>query len=234
MKVSDNMKFSKDRSLLINILFFIISLLSIFLLPALLMIYFKSFIKDENILSIVCNIILIVYLYLMYYKDLNEEFKKYKNNFKSSFALGLKYYFVGLLAMIFSNLLISFIIKNISTNESIVRDTLYKNPIFTLISITIIAPLSEEIIFRKSLSPIIKNKWIYAFACGLLFGGAHLLAGPIHLVDLLYLIPYGSLGFVFALMDFETKSTWTSIVMHALHNGVTGIVLLLVYYSGVM
>lgn len=226
------MKFSKDRSILMNILLFILSILSIFFLPSIIALMFHNFIKDANLLSLFCNIIMIACLYLMYFKDLNSEFKKYKNNFKDFFPLSLKYYFVGLLAMIFSNLLISFIIKEVSANENIVRETLYASPLFSLISITIMAPLSEEIIFRKSLAPIIKNKWIYALICGLLFGGAHLLAGPIHLIDLLYLIPYGSLGFVFALMDYETKSTWTSIVIHSLHNGITGILLLAVYYLG--
>ena len=80
----------------------------------------------------------------------------------------------------------------------------------------------------------IKNKWIYAIVCGLLFGGAHLLAGKFKLINLLYLIPYGSLGFVFALMNRETKTTFSSITMHCIHNTATGILLLVTYSMGVL
>ena len=206
------MKYSEERSFFINALFFILCILGLFFGP----------------------VLFIVVLYLMYFKDLNREAKTYKKTFKDSFYKGLKYYFIGLMAMIFFNLILSFITKGTSANESTVRDMLFSNPVYTMISIVIIAPLSEELIFRKSIAPLVKNKWIYATLCGLLFGGAHLLAGSFVWTDLLYIFPYGSLGFVFAIMDYETKSTFTSIVMHAIHNGLTGIMLLIVYYMGAL
>lgn len=98
----------------------------------------------------------------------------------------------------------------------------------------LIAPLSEEMVFRKSLMPIFKNKWVYATICGLLFGGAHLLAGELTLINLIYLIPYGSLGFVFALMNKETNTTFSSITIHSIHNTFTGLLLLITYYMGVL
>lgn len=234
MKVSDDMKYTENRSLLINILFFIISLVSMFFGPLIFALLLKNIISNKEILELISNLLFIGVLYLMYFKDLNREAKLYFENFKDFFKTGFKYYFVGVLVMMFSNLLISFIIKDISANENLVRSMLFEMPLYTMISITIIAPLSEELIFRKSLAPIIKNKWIYAFVCGLLFGSAHLLAGELTFINLLYLLPYGSLGFVFALMNYETKTTWTSIIMHGMHNCVTGIVLLITYLSGAL
>ena len=103
-----------------------------------------------------------------------------------------------------------------------------------LINISILAPITEELIFRKSIQPLIKNKWVRAILSGILFGGAHLLTGDaIRLVDLLFLLPYGTLGFVFSLMDNDTKTTFTSIIFHGLHNAATGILLLLVSSLGV-
>lgn len=234
MKVSDNMKYSEERSFWINALFFILSIAGLFVGPLIFALMLRNFIKNLDILELVCNILFILVLYLMYFKDLNREAKTYSKNFKDSFFKGLKYYFLGLMAMIFFNLILSFIMKGVSANEDTVRNMLFSNPIYTMLSIVIIAPLSEELIFRKSLAPIIKNKWIYATICGLLFGGAHLLAGEFNWLNLLYIFPYGSLGFAFAIMDYETKSTFTSIVMHAIHNGITGIMLLIVYYMGAL
>ncbi len=234
MKVSDNMKYSEERSFWINALFFILSIVGLFIGPLIFALMLRNIIKNLDILELVCNILFILVLYLMFFKDLNREAKNYSKNFKSSFFTGLKYYFLGLMAMIFFNLILSFIMKGVSTNEDTVRNMLFSKPIYTMISIVIIAPLSEELIFRKSLAPIIKNKWIYALVCGLLFGGAHLLAGNFKWLDLLYILPYGSLGFAFAIMDYETKSTFTSIVMHAIHNGITGIMLLIVYNMGAL
>ena len=167
-------------------------------------------------------------------KDLIKEFKIYIKNFKKNIPIMLKYYILGILIMIISNLFISMIIGEVSSNESAVRENLFAFPVYTMLSIMIVAPLSEELVFRKSISPLIKNKWIYAVVCGLLFGGAHLLAGEFKLINLLYLIPYGSLGFVFALMNRETKTTFSSITMHCIHNTFTGLLLLITYSLGVL
>jgi membrane protease YdiL (CAAX protease family) len=105
-----------------------------------------------------------------------------------------------------------------------------------MISLSIIAPLNEELIFRKSLSTIIKNKYVFAICSGLLFGGAHLLtnvlSGSFVISDLIYLLPYSSLGVSFAIMNYETDSTFTSIFMHCIHNTCTGLLLLMVASMG--
>lgn len=191
-------------------------------------------VKDTQIATILGNALFIFLLYLMYKKDIDKEFKIFKDNFKSNFKTGFKYYIAGLISMIVFNLFIAIIIKDVSANENIVREMLFKFPIYTMFSIAIIAPLSEELTFRKSMDPLLKNKWIYAFGCGLLFGACHLIAGEFKLINLLYLLPYGSLGFVFALMDRETKTTFTSIMMHMIHNTMTGALLLITFKLGAL
>ncbi len=227
-------KYSKERPIYLNILYFLVAFIGTFVLPSLFSgIYTSLFnIQNAKVLTLMGNFTFILILYLMYKKDLDKEFKTFTKDFKKNFKTGFKYYIAGLLAMIVFNLFISVIIKDVSTNESLVRDMLFKMPIYTMISISIIAPLSEELTFRKSIEPLIKNKWIYALSCGLLFGACHLIAGEFKLINLLYLLPYGSLGFVFALMDKETKTTFTSIMMHMLHNTATGLLLLLAFKLG--
>lgn len=236
-------KYSEDRSLTTNILWCLFALVGLVVVPSLiffvLMYFFTT--SDGFILSLYelfANFIFIGALILIYFKDLKREFKIFKKNPSLFLKRGFKLYFVGLMAMVFFNLVISQVIGDVSSNENQVREMLFSSPAFTMISLVIVAPLSEELIFRKSLMPIFKNKWFYAFMSGLLFGGAHLLTNFLNntfvLTDLIYLLPYGSLGFVFALMNHETKSTFTSMCIHAIHNGITGLLLLLIYNAGVM
>lgn len=225
-------KYSKERPVYINIIFFLVAFLGMFILPSEFAIVVSKIIKSEQISSIIGNGLFIVVLYLMYKKDLDKEFKTFKENFKSNFKTGFKYYIAGLISMIVFNLFIAIIIKDVSANENIVRDMLFKFPVYTMFTIAIIAPLSEELTFRKSLEPLLKNKWVYAFASGLLFGACHLVAGEFKLINLLYLLPYGSLGFTFALMDKETNTTFTSVMMHMIHNAMTGALLLITFKLG--
>ena len=205
-----------------------------FILPSIFYSFISEFLGGGSSSQFASELLFIVTLILIYYKDLKREFKIYITDIKKNIPIMLKYYVLGIIIMIFSNLIINMIIGNVSSNESAVRESLFSFPVYTMLSIMIVAPLSEELVFRKSISPIIKNKWIYAIVCGLLFGGAHLLAGEFALINLLYLVPYGSLGFVFALMNRETKTTFSSITMHCIHNTATGILLLITYSMGVL
>ena len=229
-------KYSKDRSMVINIVFCILSFLGLILFSSILQLIFYAFIKNELVVSILANSIVIVFLVLLYLKDLESEAKIYTKNFKEIFKKSLKFWMIGFMGMVFFNLLISVFMQGISSNEEQVREMLYNSPILSLISISIIAPISEELIFRKSLQPIIKNKWVYVIVSGLLFGGAHLLtnilSGTLRVVDLVYILPYASLGSAFALMDNETKTTFSSIIIHAIHNTLTALLLLAIFKAG--
>ena len=227
-------KLSKDRDWYINLAFCLFSFLGLFIVPVIISGAFKHVIKNTYLTSILGSVVLIMILTMFYYKDLKQEFKIFKNNFSKCFRTGLRYYIVGILGMVVTSLIVTNITGGTSANENSVRELLVAYPVFMFINISIIAPLSEELIFRKSISPLIKNKWFRAITSGILFGMAHLLTGDaIKLVDLLFIFPYGSLGFVFSLMDYDTNTTFTSITYHALHNTMTGILLLLISSMGV-
>ena len=228
--------YSKDRPFYINLIFCIVSFIGILLIPSFFYLIFKSFIPNDNVCNLLGDLVLIAILVLMYIKDLKKEFKTYTKNYKENIKLSFKYYIMGFLGMVFFNLLIMILLKNISSNESQVREMLYASPIITMITISLIAPVSEELIFRKSLQPLIKNKWFYIVLSGLLFGGAHILTNIINnafvITDLIYVLPYACLGASFALMDYETKTTYSSIFIHFLHNTLTAILLLITYSGG--
>lgn len=231
-------KYSKDRKFELNLVYCIICFLCLLLFNHIIGYFLSKIISNDYLVSIISNILLLIFLYLLYKKDLDREAKIFLKNFKITFKSNINYYLLGLGCMVFFNIIIIGLFGKISSNETQVREMLYLHPIYSLISISITAPICEEIIFRKSIQPLIKNKWLYATICGLLFGFAHILTNIINnqfiITDLVYILPYASLGFAFALMDYKGKSTFNSILVHMLHNTVTALLLLSVYSSGAL
>lgn len=194
---------------------------SMFIVPDTLMIFIYFIIKNHTVSALLANGLFIFFLYIIYKKDLIKEFKIFKSDYKESIKLGLKYYFIGLGIMALSNLFINMTVGEISQNESLVRETMFKLPLYSFLSISIFAPITEELVFRKSLRNIFKNKWFYALTCGVLFGLGHIITLDFSLIDLIYVIPYGSLGFAFALAYYDKKNIYTPMLIHSLHNTIT-------------
>lgn len=221
---------TKDRSLPLNIIICIISFLIFYFAPSIFYAISYVICKNQMISEIIGRTITIFIIASFYYKDLIKEFKELKNKIGSKIGTAFKYYGIGIGVMMFSNLILLIIFKDISTNETQVRELLRANPIPMMFTISILAPLIEELTFRKNLSPLFKNKWLFALASGLLFGLGHLMvdfrSGNFQMYRLLYLIPYGSLGFSFALMNRENKTTFSSIAIHCIHNFLTGLLIL--------
>lgn len=221
---------TSKRSLPINILLCVISFILFMILPSIFYALLNTFINSEMTCEIISRILSIVVIGSFYFKDLKKEFKELKNKPGYKVGQAFKYYGIGLGIMMFSNLILLLLFKDISTNETEVRTQLLGNPVPMMIMISILAPVMEEIVFRKSMSPIFKNKYIFAIATGLLFGLAHLmvdfLSPGFQIHRLLYVIPYGSLGFAFALMNRKCNSTFASIFIHCLHNTFTALLVL--------
>lgn len=176
----------------------------------------------------ISNIILIGILILIYRKTLIKDFKSYTKKLTKNIELGIKYWLIGFLIMIVSNLIITFILnKGIAGNEEELRVLLDSFPIFMLFNTVIYAPLTEELAFRKSIKDAINNKWIYILTSGLTFGMLHIISHITTPIDLVYLIPYGALGITFALLYHKTNNIFSTITMHAMHNLLAAIVYLL-------
>ena len=131
--------------------------------------------------------------------------------------------------MIVSNLAITLFCKNaIAGNEETVRDMIDQVPLYMIFSVSIYAPIIEELIFRHGVKDCFnaykKNKiikYIYAIVSGFIFAFLHIIGQTNSAIDYVYIIPYMSLGFTFALLYYNTDNIFSSIMMHAFHNTVT-------------
>lgn len=204
----------KSISLILLILIFPIIFLSI------LNIDITTITDKEYLLYLtISNLILLIIFFIIYRKTLIEDFKKYIKNFNTNIEQSIKYWLIGFIIMIVSNLIITNILnKPLAGNEQEVRNYINISPLLMIFNTVIYAPLTEELAFRKSIKDIIKNKWIYILTSGLIFGMLHISSYITSWTDLIYLIPYSSLGISFALLYHKTNNIYSTITIHTLHN----------------
>ena len=121
--------------------------------------------------------------------------------------------------MYVSNFFITFILhKQIAGNEETVRNYLAALPLLMTFNAVICAPINEELVFRKSFKDIFPNNWIFTTMSGLIFGSLHVTSYITTASDIIYIIPYASLGFAFGLLYYKTDNIFSTITMHAMHN----------------
>ena len=185
---------------------------------------YNNFSYNGKILyTIICSVLFLVFIIFIYRKELIMNAKSFFNkNFIGNLEIPVKYWLVGLLVMIGSNLFISIITNGgIASNEESVRELIDMMPLYMVFQILIYAPITEELIFRKSIRNIFNNKYLYILTSGIVFGGLHVITSVSTITDLLYIVPYSALGIAFAYTYTKTNNIFSTISMHALHNSLT-------------
>lgn len=213
-------KLKKHMKLLKGIIAFVIFFCSSFIQKILIEILnFKEITtKEAIIINCIASAIITILLIFLYKKDLKEEFKIFKSNLSDNIDIGIKYWLLGLAGMMISNIILSiFLNAGQAENEELVQKMIETLPYLLIISAGILAPINEEIVFRKVFKDNIKNKIVFVLVAGLIFGYMHV-AGCDNLLQFLYIIPYSSLGISFAIMYNKTNTVFTSISMHMFHN----------------
>lgn len=175
--------------------------------------------NQQILLTIFSDTILLMILIGIYFKSLKEDFKKIKGNFYKLLDSGIKYWLIGLIVMVVSNIIIGLFIREAQAgNEEGVQELIHASGFLSIIAIGILAPIIEELTFRKAFREVFNHKILYVLASGLIFGGLHVVLSLNSYWDLFYIIPYSSLGIAFGYMYQETDNIYTSIIMHMFHN----------------
>ena len=161
---------------------------------------------------------------IIFRKILIPDIIDFKKNGKQYIKDNYKYWLYGLLVMAISNIIISYFI-GLATNEASNRDMLVSIPIFSIISMVVCAPVVEELMTRVILKDKVSNIVYYSLS-GLIFGSLHLLSAT-NLNEVFYVIPYGALGFAFAVIYKKSNNVCTNIFFHALHNSIAVLLILI-------
>ncbi len=176
----------------------------------------------KSIYLIIYEITLTLIIIYIYRKDIIPDFKNFIKNNITYFKKYIKYWFLMLVLMIFSNLIVTFFTTtDVATNQESIIETLKQAPIYTFIITVFVAPILEELVFRLSFRKIFKHTDIlFIFLSGLIFGGMHVIGTLEHFIDLLFIIPYSIPGFIFAYVYTKSKNICVPISLHFIHNGI--------------
>lgn len=179
------------------------------------------------------SLIILLILFGLSYKKLLTDLKSFCKNIKIYLGRNSKYWFCSLGIMIISNLLISLIFnRSTSANDQAIKTLFGTFPIYIFISSVIIAPITEELVFRQSIKYLIKNKYAFILISGLAFGFMHILASMTNVADFLYIIPYSAPGIAFAYMLEKEDNVFIPISFHLIHNGLAFILLVIANVLG--
>lgn len=170
------------------------------------------------IVSIIYEILMLLAIIFIYLKTIVNDFIDYKQNIKYYINNYLKYWFLNLGLMMITNIIIINITNiNNSTNQEYITKLLGKYPIYTIVATILIAPLTEELIFRLNIRKIFKNNIIFIITSGLVFGALHLTVAT-SFKELLFIIPYSIPGIIFAYTLTKSKNIFVPISLHTMHN----------------
>lgn len=173
------------------------------------------------IYSFIYEILIACLLMMIFYKPLVDNLKNLKENHKEYFSKCVKYWLIGISASVILNYLIIAIFKTeIPNNEQAVRALFNISPIYMFLSAVVIAPITEELVFRKSFRNMFKSNLLFILMSGLVFGGLHVISSAETWVDFVYVLPYAAPGMAFAYMVTKTENVLVPICFHAFHNGI--------------
>lgn len=182
----------------------------------------ETSITMKIIYSLILDLLIVIGVLLIFWKDLKKNWKDFKHNNQEYFNKYVKYWLIGVGVMAFSNIVITLITNSTSSNNQEAIMKIFEiSPIYMFISAVIIAPLTEELVFRQSFRNIFKSNIIFILMSGLVFGSLHVVTSYEQITDLLYIIPYSSLGVAFAYILTKTNNVIVPMSFHFIHNGIS-------------
>ena len=191
----------------------------------------KNFLVN-NILLLIMEFALMSILILMNRKKLKNDYADFNENHKKYLKYGFKLWFIGLIIMMISNVIIAGMTKGLASNEEANRQLMLQYPIYIVISTMMLAPFNEELTFRGNFKDAFKNKKVFILFTAFVFSSVHVLNGITSPLELLYYIPYGALSIVFGKIYMETDNIYTTMVIHSVHNSLSIILLVIAYLAG--
>lgn len=171
------------------------------------------------IVAIIIEVSYFLFLVFILQKVFIKDFKKFKADADNYLSLALRYWMVGVLLMAFSNLAIEWLLPKIETvNEDAVRSLIDISPVIMFLSVSLLAPLIEETVFRGIFRKIFKTNWLFLVMSTLMFSAMHVINGFYNWTDLALIIPYAFMGGVLSWSYLKHNNIYIPIIIHFIHN----------------
>lgn len=118
--------------------------------------------------------------------------------------------------------------QNQSNIEMILGSSDFNFLILTLV-IVVIGPVIEELVFRKAVFGLCRNKVLGFFVSFLLFGFMHNFSAGYDIIDLIIVsIPYCASGMCFAGLYLYSDNIYVSIIVHIINNFISVLIISLI------
>lgn len=168
--------------------------------------------------ALIYDLFILITIIFAYLKTIVNDFNDFKSNIKYFINNYFKFFFLNLGLMMIANIIIANITSlNNSTNQEYITSLLDKYPLYTIFTAVLIAPITEELIFRLNIRKIFKNDLVFIIMSGLIFGAIHMTVAA-SFKELLFIIPYSIPGFIFAYTLAKSKNIFVPISLHTMHN----------------
>lgn len=153
-------------------------------------------------------------------KSLIEDLKSIKEDLKDKTKHIILMYILFYSLTLLTNYIIYKCVGNIADNESLLRESLLNSPILMSISLALLGPIMEELIFRYPYQNIKTNKNLKFIIYTLVFALFHILSAT-SIQGLLFLIPYIFLSLSITYSYYKTENIYTSMFFHIINNTIS-------------
>ena len=166
----------------------------------------------------------VIVVIIPFFQILKRDFKEFLKNKKIYMGEIVKFFSITMLFYLPVSLILNFIIGSNSTNQNLIEEI----PLWiTAILGVIIAPISEEILFRGFLRRIFKNDYLFVTLSGIIFGIIHCMYIEENWLMYLFVLPYAIMGVGFAKLYAKTNNIFTNIIIHFIWNSVAFLAMLI-------
>ena len=200
------------KNLLKSFLFIFIYL---FIIVALTFVLYALKIDLDNF---VFNAFVVIFSTIIFYFIYH---KRIKIPWKSE--TGVSASFVWILITVFLDIAVAVLITQfISNGTSKTTDELVDLGMLGVLFGVIVAPITEELVYRAMLSEILKDSSniVYALISSFFFGLMHAQKAETFLLSIFPVLITGAIGFVHALVYRKTKSIYIPIISHTIYNSI--------------
>jgi len=180
-------------------------------------------------LQLISSIILFALLFLIYYKDIKNDFKVLKKNIGKKVVLIVKLFLLFIIVKYFVSFVTAIIMVMLkldmnsitSVNQELIETYIKRAPLLMAISTSILAPIYEEFLFRLGFKKVLGNNILFVIVSGTLFGLLHVFPleeGITLSLGIIQSISYVTMGILLAYVYKKYNNIYYSIGIHFLNN----------------
>jgi len=188
-----------------------------FAVYAVVMFSFMTFSPNPANATLIAAPLMFFILLYLYRKVLLNDIKLFKKHYEQYITFSL----AGAVLIIALNFLGNFInvwIEGAAPNQDAAVEAFWRSPILMAAYITIVVPISEELMFRRAIRGMTKSKLVYYSLSALLFGLAHIIINFEFPYSFAFIFTYALPGLGFAFIYDKSKNIYCPIFTHLIIN----------------